>query len=1517
MDFPGHYDGLRHLEAEFDPAVVWTTRNVVEGRFGIRGIDRFFSRISPSVNKEVLDLSAIPKDVTWFHRIDLKPYLNDAGRGTVLMGYQLRKDPAQVDKRWEWVEGDVAVQVTDLGLTVRAAYDKVLVWVNRLSDGSAVPGADVTAFNLNGVSYGAVTDADGLAVIELPAGAYSRHFFNRPNTRDDSLHIRAEYQGDTAEMRTRNEHSAYAFGVYSTVSPEDAEQPHHRIHLFTDRGLYKGGEELAFRGIHWVQNPQGFRSYQGGYSVRILDAESEQTLWSDTGSTSASGGFSGKLVLPEDLDPGDYLIRYAGEGFSSTVGFRIASFRRVSFQVASTMDRQDYYHGESLEVSVQAQSLSGGAIPSAPYHYFWTRKPFRFVPPGPLWNDWTFGTSDWAGEQSLSSGDGTLSGSGTTRISEGTVSHEVTGKAYRYTVETTVEDLDRQVVSSRAVAVVHPASYYVGARFDQGTADGWWSRFVSVGDEVTVQGQLVDPSGNKATPEGTLTVGLIRGEWTSAGQQGLYGRVNTRWEYVEEELWRKELELKDGGVEMDFSTEKPGRHILFMEYIDQSDRVSRTEIDFYATGSGWVAQASRTPRDINLIVDRDRYEPGETARILVQSPIPAGRYLLTIEREGILEEKVIRLDGSTEVIEIPVKDNYLPVVYVALSSFTERTETEEDYFEPDLGKPRDLFGLTTLRVDTTPVELEVRAESSKLNYRPGDRAEFTVTVRRNGAPVSGAEVTILAVDRGVLDLIDYHVPDPLDYFYNENHFPLGTIGDDSRRLLLRPVTYELSDLQGGGGRKLDERSDFNPLALFEPAVTTDSQGQVTVTADLPDTLSTYRLSAVALEGVRLGMDETEFMVSNPVNVRTALPRRFRNRDSAAAGVILTNTTDAEVQLNIAVESDILTVSGVASRTVDIPGGTAMELPFLFEALRKGEGEVVFTIQGEVLNERLIEKVTVEEPVVKESFTTIGVAEPAAPSVESVVIPGFSAEGYGGLSLTADSSFYPFIKPALDNLRENRYPSTTERLYRISADLVELGKSSDAQALFDELAAHQFPDGGIGYRSPNVEYAGANWYLSVLTAHTAALLTGSDSLFRNPLDQEALDGYLKNQLEKASEKENPSFLAGWTAAVLAGRGSLGPGELSWLFESEDSLGIGGYALLSAAYDTLGLQRESRTLFDRMKNFLTVGTQSVSITETYEKSSYFSSAEAELALFLRTSVSRDETEEQIFRIAGSLDRSRNARRFTSYFDDFWLINGFMDLLERQQSGGIQSLSVDLDGERLLSAAGTPGEGLSVSEGFPFAQTPLAGLERESPLDLRFTNEGEGPIYYASTLRYALPVETALPRDEGIEVSSSIETLDGDILDENSLPLGETLRMRVSLSTLERRSYLKLTVPVPSGCEIVDASLATSGSYLDAGGTDSESWIRETAYGDEVSVSADGYAGYGPGGWWYWFYRPVQKIYDNAVSYLWEDFYEGQREVSFLIRTTTPGVFPTPPVNAVLEFEPEVFGRGPGWLAIIRGE
>ncbi len=243
---------------------------------------------------------------------------------------------------------------------------------------------------------------------------------------------------------------------------------------------------------------------------------------------------------------------------------------------------------------------------------------------------------------------------------------------------------------------------------------------------------------------------------------------------------------------------------------------------------------------------------------------------------------------------------------------------------------------------------------------------------------------------------------------------------------------------------------------------------------------------------------------------------------------------------------------------------------------------------------------------------------------------------------------------------------------------------------------------------------------------AQLLESADPGFRNPVEMEDLDSWMLSEMERAEAKDQVSFTQAWNARALAERGAVGPGDLAWLFESEDRLGIGGYGLLSGAYQALGLTREADTLYKRISNFITIGTQSLTIVDTYEKASYFSSGEVELALFLREATNRDETPELLLRFAGALDRNRHARRFTSRFDDFWLVNGFMGLLARESRSTSPGLTVSLGGETLIEESAQAGKSLSLRQGFRFTEPPLSGFESDAPLNLALSAQGDGQLY-----------------------------------------------------------------------------------------------------------------------------------------------------------------------------------------------
>jgi uncharacterized protein YfaS (alpha-2-macroglobulin family) len=1519
--------GFHHLEASYPPRYLWAGRNLDSLALGSERADRFRFDLdarekSGKPNALSIDMSGWKPNRVHYEVEDLRPLLNQRGFGTVY--YSLRD--SLTSENGSYSENRAfAIQVTDLGITARVAYNNVLVWVNSLSSGRPVQGATVELGRDSGAPIlRATTDEAGLASIQLEAGQFTKLFGS--DERSYQLVVSASKDGDRADLDVEDSVDSYNSTVLAHQTVTRAQTPVSRILAFSDRGIYKPGEELALRGIHWIQGPEGFTPYTGSFRLELKDPRSGKLLWSTSATASGNGGFSARFKLPKDVEPGDYHIAYGHDGPASRVGweeedakagvyFAVALFRRLSFQVKASVPDRLYYLGDQASASVEASYLGGGSMQGAAYSYYWTRKPAPFSPPGSRWRDYVFGPGTWEGERSLESGKGSLSPAGQARIAVSTADQNAMGAAYDYTLEATVQDVDRQAIAANAHILVHPASYYLGLRFSNASDTGWWSRFVSTDQEIKADVALVDPRGESWARGASLTATIIKGDWKATEQQGVYGRINTRWEYVETKVSSETIAASGGRASWTFSVKESGDYLLALEGRDAEGRLTKTVVRFYATGSSWARRASQTPSDIQLIADKDLYLPGETARILVRSPVEKGDYLLTAERAGIYESRIVHLEGGQAMVEVPIAERYLPVFYVALTSFTKREAPPTSIEDPDLGRPRSLFGVVGLRVSTKPVELEVDVRPGQTSYLPGKEASVTVRVTREGKPVAGAEVTAIAVDRGVLDLIDYHVPDPVKFFYNALNFPLAVDGDDSRRLLMRPLAFDTSTLTGGdGGDKLPERADYRPLALFDPFAKTDEAGEATMRFKLPDSLTTYRLTAFVVSGARVGVKEGELLVQNPVNVRAALPRRLRNRDTAAAGVVMKNLTSEPQKVEVTAESTILAIGGPATKSVEIPPNGSCELPFVLSATKPGEGKVTFTVRSAVVNERVSDTVIVERPLVKESFSTVGFiprAENAA--TEGLALPSAIAPGYGGLSFQAGSTLRPCVEPSIARLLALPSPwwSHYDRLlYSFAAVYSGEGKARVAE-IAKELRGRQQPDGGI--------YTGAyGWkpyisdpYVSLLAAHFLEFASSRNYKVDEAPELGKLLLYLDGRASRFKDFD-PYYHAYANYALAAG----GKADRSYLSKTEalgDRLGLGGYGLLAQAYLAAGDRGAAARVYKRCKNFVMMGTQTVDLKETYEVSNYWSSGLAELAILLRNAAGLGEDAGLVQRIASSLGRS--SRHWRCSNDDLWTLLGYLPLLDAEGKAAGKAAVVINAADRSLATLSLSPQAPSSSKDLALDAKPLADLPKDKPLPVSIGKIGDTPLYYSMSLNYALPNETATARDEGIEVQERYESLDGEKLGPKDLKLGETYRVRVDVSSSKRRSRLELLVPIPSGLEIVDPSFVTSGKFADKGGAASETIKRETVYGDTQDVVAEGYATWDEGDWELYYYRPDSFALDNMMVYRWSDFYEGARTVTFLVRVTTPGIYPTPPASARVEFEPEVFGRAEGKLFVVK--
>ena len=1572
LRFPEYRSNVM-LESQFPPRFIFEYSNITGNSSYLLGVDN--NPYLSANHEKILTSSSgtgifseIPND-KYFEQIDLMPYLNEEGKGFI--GFRSRiellTNRMQSDNTYltgtRTAENTFSIQVTDLGLTVRYGFNRVTALVTSLSSGLPVQGAKVTLLPNNIVessntldipNFGeAVTDANGLAVINLNSLALRNNTSVSGGWR--SPYIMAEKGADKAIFNPSS-HNIWRYGIWNNT-PQRAEEIVPYAFMFSDRGLYKPGETITFRGVDRSRVLGMYTLYKGNYVV-VLEESSyrPQRIAVFEGETTDSGSFFGSIAIPEDLEPGSYRLVYKRASGSLEIDENIASipitvafFERLRFQASLTPPPEAVILGDDINLTLRASYLSGGSLSGASWESAWFEGMGIFSPNNADAKGFVFGPMrSWDSSRHIVSDSGTLSGQGTATLSIRTSSSsKVTGAPYTYQAEARVTDIGNQMISAYRSLTAHPADFYIGLK---SSAAG----FIRAGQEFTCNYITVNTSGVKTQNNslflqggagaGQIRVELIREEWRRVQQRGVSGFIND--EYIMQQITDsvQTFNISGNGGSITVKPSAAGYHILRVTSKDSKGRTVLTETGFYVTGAGgyWNMNSAE---EIRLIPDQEMYEPGDTAQILLQSPLPRGYYLITVEREGIFTEEVRYIEESVTVIDIPIARNYVPVVYLSVSSYSVRSgPPSHEYGSYDLDKPMGYFGVTRLYVDPRTKAFSVSIQTDKTTYRPGDEVTMTLTATREGRPLPGAELSMMAVDRGVLDLINYRVPDPVSHFYSEWQFPLFVSGGDSRSMLMDPITYAVMDRMGGDSAdsKIDERSDFNPTAVFEPMLVTDSSGKVTCKFRLPDNLTTYRVTVFGVRGDLFALKESEIAAQNRINVREVVPRRLRERDTAEVGVLITNLDSASHAVTVRLEigaplsnddssglqktAGQAFVDGTAQRRVTVRSGENAVVYFDVAAVKQGAVTLNFTVSSNILNERLVREMTIEHPYIMETVTTTGSISGQTGSDNSAregfVIPSFADNGIGSLTLTLDATRLSLLDSAVKYLFNYPYGCLEQRSAAIMP-LVVFGDYIDALSIKSEVsnprrvtenelrswAQVQLSGGGFPYWPTGTT---GDFYVSLRIAHIIAIAKSKNINVPSSINISGLVDYLNREYQTMQDWRGnsanyvyQSYLQSYMLYVCALLGErVDPSRLAEIL-SRGNVDPSVLAFTGMTYRLLGRATEAESAAQRLRNLIRLTARGADLTDPLERQrySYYGTGIEQMALTLQFFAEQFPHDEINTRLLYSLmEAQRSASGFWQSTAVTVRVLSAVDTLIRAEDLSNINVrgTVSLGTAQLLNGTFAGLGAKPVTTVFDFSNPIMRNIARDRLQQLDFSRSGRGSLYYTASLRYAIPSELQSFRDEGIGVFLNITDINtGEEIRGAALLSGKTYRATVRVSSSRDRTYLALRVPVPSGAEILDMAFVTTASYAD-------DTVRHPITGQIISGGTVSAQRNSP--------LSHQVIYDNEIQYFWDQFYRGETTVSFLFRTARRGVYPTPPAQAECMYESEIFGRTNGLIYTI---
>ena len=1572
--------GTKILEAQFDPKMAFMVQNILpeDSSYTIKPLANATGKSTDKKLKVTYFADKeIPANTKYIEVVNLKPFLEYTDQG-FRGALNFKSKIYYKNKYYNWqknaTEEKVAddnheqnILVTDLAMTIRYAYDSAVVMVTKLSDGKAVKGALVKAYvnstkdsfpiyNLSSLPKIAesVTDENGLAVLYSKEDGFAvsdGSYNSRNNILFEAVteNDRTVTPGDSVSM--------WRTGASSISSPSRVAKNQIKTFVFTDRGLYKPGEKLTFRGIQRNLKKGRYSVNKDDVEIKITDGVWDPKIYKEmTLDVSDNGTFWGEFSIPEDMVPGVYSIVTADEYkyYKTLCTFQVQFFERLKFEASTKIADIDYYRGDKINAEVSASYLGGGSLSGSTAQTWWLREPCGFAPKnnksleglrfGPLLG--------YDGRTTLSNSTGVINGEGKLTVSQTSGGETLKGMAYSYRVETNVTDSGGQMISTSASALVHPAKYYIGLSKITNSKG-----FPKKGDTVKFNYICVKPDGSTPSQKDlysskTLKVELLRENWKSVQQIGWNGQINTRYEREMITEVEKTMPLNVSGhfSEVAVTVPKGGEYLIRLSAKDNKGNDVVTESRFYVISSDWYWWNRDSAEEITMTTDKDLYVVGEKAQILMQSPLEKGRYMMTIEREGIYEQKILDIKEQTSIIEVDVRDEYVPVMYVTLSSYSVRKgQPVHDFNTSDLDKPKSYFGLAAIHVDSSLEKFDVKITADKPSYRPAEKAKIKLHAQKDGKAVSNAEITLMAVDRGVIDLINYHVPDPVEFFYDEYNFPDAVKGSDTRSYLMDPVTYEIRNQFGGDSvsstkDELQTRKNFEPTALFIPNLVTDENGDVEVEFTLPDSLTAYRITAIGVKENKFSINEDEMKVANPLSVRDVLPRKLRLDDCGEFGVTISNLDtiahDVTVTANLydgiekaglsQNEDEVQKLSGHAvmksqiTKMTSIAADRTTSLMFMAEAKKSGWITIEFIVKSDIVNERILKTLEIEKPYIYETVSTAGEVRSEekseskiASAKELLVLPSDIDEGKGTLTIQLDPTHLGDLREAVDYCFHYPYYCMEQRASAM-LPLVAFGEYVDAFGLKNEVknvkgvikselkkwAKVQKPDGGFPYWPDGyIE----NEYVSVRIGEIAAIAEEKKMLPSSSINVATLKSYIA---DKARENNADSYYDLYRKAyayyVLSRLGaSVSDSEIQKLVDSKyadvESLAYCGLAFV--AKKNIDKAKEVAIKIRRQTKITTRG---IDITPRSNRSLWWSfyndNAEC-LALLLQLYTQVDKTDtingHLVYQLL-SIEKSQKGYWKSTAVTSRVLVAMDEYIRSNDLTDTNFTAEVLLNGQKCLEGKFKGTAALSESKIFDFGQKPLSELKTNEEIPLEFNKDGNGILYYTMAMKYALPLSQQTARDEGICIYSEITDVEsGEVVFANKLEAGKIYRQSLHISTTKNRNYVALRVPVPAGCEIMNAAFVTTGFVAPK---EQKKPDAEISTYDEDGLLYTDYK-------YYTYGLANQEIYDSEVQYFWDFMNRGSQTVDFLFRAVRKGTYTLPSASAECMYEEEIFGRTAG--------
>ncbi|MBI2593506.1 hypothetical protein HYW44_02595 [Candidatus Daviesbacteria bacterium] len=537
-----------------------------------------------------------------------------------------------------------------------------------------------------------------------------------------------------------------------------------RYFVFTDRPLYKPGDVVNFKtvlrddddGRYTIPGDEATVKIFNGY---YYEGSTEQPVFEKNYPVSEDGTINGQYKIPLEGSVGNYNIYitvpsakritsyWDSEYASNSVSFDVQFFRKPEFSIDVTLPQAEVIAGDGASFKITGNYFSGQPLTGQTVKYkvsaanFYEYQYFSDIEnSGDLSDEYRYGYSYESNE--VASGTASLDQNGEAEISLDTKLKYGDGKTQVFSIEATIDDGSLEPSFSRRNMLVFAGEY------------GIYRTDTLYGSKVNTPLSLpvvLKPYRNNFNLSGVkLSAKVHRENWIE------FQEPNQKYpSYKREEEELPDLDVlsdSQGKAEFRFSPKKVGSYKFTVEGKDGRGNLISKVFYAYVSADDQPYYTQYGNNNLTIAADKQKYSPTDTVHFSIFSQIPDRDILLSLERGRVNRFQIVRLNGKTGSIDVPLVNTDIPNMYADVSSFSSSALDSNE---------------TDVILSSTSKKLFVNITPQDTTFGPGEEVSVNVSTTDSGGNPVAADLALWTVDKAIFELSDNKLGDIFDTFWHK------------------------------------------------------------------------------------------------------------------------------------------------------------------------------------------------------------------------------------------------------------------------------------------------------------------------------------------------------------------------------------------------------------------------------------------------------------------------------------------------------------------------------------------------------------------------------------------------------------------------------------------------------------------------------------------------------------------------------------------------------------------------------